>query len=244
MLRELTRTLRGLRRSRPGLARLAGLGVLVLVVGSTIAMYGGGATAARSSSVRAAAPQAATYDAAQVGVMLSRARAVESGWTQVERYYDGHVAPIERVLQDYRNDPALDRRIAVSLVREANRAGLEPRVLLAVLLVENPELNPRARSSVGAVGLMQVMPVHKGNWAACPDDLEGVDANICYGAQIFAFLYRRDGNAERALLDYNGCVHGTNTPNCRSYPYRVYASAGRASLLEWLSAGPSGAAAP
>jgi len=51
------------------------------------------------------------------------------------------------------------------------------------------------------------------------DDIEN---NLCYGTSILAALLRRyDGDEERALLAYNGCVRGTNTPNCHNYPARV-----------------------
>lgn len=165
-----------------------------------------------------------------------RVRAMLAG---VERVYEREVAPIERVLLTYRPDVPLARRIAVSLVREGTHTGLEPRLLLAVLLVENPWLNPDAVSPVGARGLMQVMPVHRGRWRACGPSLEGVEANICYGARIFAMYMRESsGNIDRALLRYNGCVRGTNTPDCHFYPQHVYARAGRASLLAWKKPAP------
>lgn len=181
---------------------------------------------------------------ASLDVLLARAHRLQNRWAGVEQYYDLHVAPLRRVLLDYNSDPEVARRVAVALVREANRAGLEPRVLLAVLLVENPALDPRARSEVGAVGLMQVMPLHRGHWPACKGSLEDIDTNICYGAQIFASLYEQTGDPERALLRYNGCVTGSNTPDCHLYPNYVYARAGRASLLAWLSPRPAGAASP
>lgn len=146
--------------------------------------------------------------------------------------YEDEIAPIERVLLHYRDDTTLARRIATSLVREGRRTGLSPDLLLAVLLVENPMLDPTARSSVGAVGLMQVMPFHAGNWKACSGELQQIETNICYGAEIFkANLQATGGDVERALLRYNGCVRGTNTPNCGLYPMHVYARAGRASIL-------------
>nr|NIP83169.1 lytic transglycosylase domain-containing protein [Gemmatimonadota bacterium]NIQ59250.1 lytic transglycosylase domain-containing protein [Gemmatimonadota bacterium]NIU79433.1 transglycosylase SLT domain-containing protein [Gammaproteobacteria bacterium]NIX48081.1 transglycosylase SLT domain-containing protein [Gemmatimonadota bacterium]NIY12464.1 transglycosylase SLT domain-containing protein [Gemmatimonadota bacterium] len=100
-------------------------------------------------------------------------------------------------------------------------------------------LDPEIRSSVGAIGLMQIMPVHRGGWPECGTDLEDIDQNICHGARIFAHYFERSGaNIERALLRYNGCVNGTNTPNCHQYPYHVFARAGRASVLAWLGQGP------
>jgi soluble lytic murein transglycosylase-like protein len=183
--------------------------------------------------------EAAGVSAEPLEGLEDRVRRLAGGWAELEDYYQSRVAPIERVLRRYGAAPDLAEQIAVALVREANRAGLEPRLLLAVLLVENPWLDPRIRSPVGAVGLMQVMPFHRGRWAGCEPDLEDVDANICHGARIFAAYFRETGgNVERALLRYNGCVRGTNTPNCHQYPYHVFARAGRASVLAWLSPDP------
>ena len=175
-----------------------------------------------------------------VDVLEARADSLSDAFLNVEKVYEREVAPLERVLLQYRDDEALARRIAVSLVREGRENGLEPRLLLAVLLVENPWLNPAARSFAGATGLMQVMPLHRGKWG-CGDSLQDIESNICYGAKIFAsYLKSTNGNVERALLRYNGCVNGTNTPNCQMYPYHVFARAGRASILAWR---PSGRAA-
>jgi hypothetical protein len=166
-----------------------------------------------------------------VKVLDARVRTAGVAWREVERAYERDIEPIENVLVKYRDDQELARRIAVALVREGRKADIEPRLLLAVLLVENPWLNPTAQSSVGARGLMQVMPLHRGQWG-CGDELEDIDSNICHGAKIFAsYLRSSKGDVERALLRYNGCVRGTNTPNCHSYPYHVFARAGRASIL-------------
>lgn len=197
--------------------------------------------------VHGASPMAddAAVDAAManVDVMTDRAVTVRSMLERAEDYYAREVAPIRRVLLGYGADDELAGRIATSLVREANRADLEPRLLLAVLLVENPWLDPEIRSSVGAVGLMQVMPVHRGQWG-CGDDLEDVETNICHGARIFAhYVDRTGGDLERALLRYNGCVRGTNTPNCHQYPSRVLARADAPSMLPWLRTDEGTAAA-
>jgi soluble lytic murein transglycosylase-like protein len=144
------------------------------------------------------------------------------------------LAPINEVLLDYTKDEALARRVALSLVREGRETGVDARLLLAVLLVENPWLNPRAVSPVGAVGLMQVMPFHAGQWEPCGERLDDIESNICHGARIFAhYLGATNGNIDRALLRYNGCVNGTNTPDCDRYPVKVMARAGRATLSGW-----------
>jgi soluble lytic murein transglycosylase-like protein len=184
-------------------------------------------------------PLARGAETASVDALLAHSAEVTALLSRIEEAYSEDVAPIERVLLSYRDDdPQLVRRVAVSLVREARRTQLEPRLLLAVLLVENPWIDPSKSSHVGAQGLMQVMPFHRGQWRPCQPRLDDVDANICHGARIFAaYLREEKGNVDRALLRYNGCVKGTNTPDCHQYPTHVYARAGRASLLAWRTAG-------
>lgn len=185
---------------------------------------------------RARPAEEATLAGATIGDLRERATHVSETLDVVEELYEREIGPIERVLLSYRDDEVLARRIALSLAREARRVDLEPRLLLAVLLVENPWLNPDTTSTVGAKGLMQVMPMHEGKWRACAPTIERIEDDICYGAHIFAhYLEAESGNIDRALLRYNGCVHGTNTPNCHLYPNRVYARAGRASVLAWAA---------
>jgi soluble lytic murein transglycosylase-like protein len=132
----------------------------------------------------------------------------------------------------WRDDPELIKRVATALVAQGRRAGVGPQVLLAVLLVENPMLEPHARSSAGATGLMQIMPLHQGEWRGCGPDLTDVEDNICYGARIFAdYLRQNRGDVERALLAYNGCWR---SEGCQVYANLVYARAGRASILAAL----------
>jgi soluble lytic murein transglycosylase-like protein len=192
----------------------------------------------------AAAPQRPvplSRDASMAGVdmLLAQTAGVADLLARIEEAYTEDVAPIERVLLSYRDDdPQLVRQISVSLVREARRTKVEPRLLLALLLVENPWIDPSKSSHVGAQGLMQVMPFHQGKWKPCAPRLDDVDSNICHGARIFAsYLREEHGNVDRALLRYNGCVKGTNTPDCHLYPTAVYARAGRASLLGWRPTG-------
>src|SRR5688500_10925359 len=116
-----------------------------------------------------------------VRALSARAEHVNDLLRGVEGVYEDRIAPMERVLLNYKNDPRLVRRIAVALDREARRAKVEPQLLLAVLLVENPWLDTGASSSVGAQGLMQVMPFHRGNWKACAPRLDDIESNICHG---------------------------------------------------------------
>ncbi len=153
--------------------------------------------------------------AAEMGRLQQRVRVVSALYGGASAYVDSSVKPLQSVLLHQRNDPLLARRVAVSLVRNSNELKLNPHLLLGMLLVENPNVNPRARSRVGARGLMQVMPLHRGRWD-CGHDLDDPETNICYGAHVFKGNLRDSGgDVERALLLYNGCVRGTNTPDCR-----------------------------
>jgi len=166
-----------------------------------------------------------------------RSRALARDLAATDSIFVAEVRPLESMLAPFSDDTAHVRRIALSLAKEARNTRVAGGLLASVLLVENPWLAPRARSSVGAVGLMQVMPFHAGSWGCPSDDLEDIETNICHGSRIFANLLERSrGNVERALLRYNGCVRGRNTPDCHDYPDKVFARAGQALVRGWLGA--------
>lgn len=138
---------------------------------------------------------------------------------------------VRRVLLQYTKDTARARRIANAMVYEGGRKNISPSLLIGVLLTEDATLDPKARSFVGARGLMQIMPFHAGEWkkdCGSGADLYDIDANICHGVAILASYMKKSPNVERALLRYNGCVRGTNTPNCHTYSGKVLRYAERA----------------
>jgi soluble lytic murein transglycosylase-like protein len=139
-------------------------------------------------------------------------------------------ARIAALLRERTSDPTRANRVAAALVREGRRANIGATLLVGVLLTENPDLEPRATSSVGARGLMQVMPFHAGNWGCASSDLFDIDANICHGVQILADNLKHSRNLPAALQRYNGCVRGTNTPDCYRYAGKVYRSARRTAV--------------
>lgn len=160
-----------------------------------------------------------------------RTEAVEVQAQRLEDVFAPQMEPLVASLMLLRNDRDLATRIAVALIREGRKTAIDPRLLLAVMRVENPWLAVDIRSFMGAVGLMQVMPFHAGNWGCADDDLTDLDANICHGAQILASaLKRTNRDLTEALLRYNGCVRGTNTPNCHEYPSWILLQPGMA----WL----------
>lgn len=137
---------------------------------------------------------------------------------------------IATLLRKRTADSNLADRIARALVREAKRANVGSTVLVGVLMAENPDLEPNATSSVGARGLMQVMPFHAGKWGCATSDLFDIEANICHGVRILADNLKHSRNLPSALLRYNGCVRGTNTPDCHRYARTVYRYAQRSAV--------------
>jgi hypothetical protein len=133
--------------------------------------------------------------------------------------------------------PARAESLATFAVRESYLKRVPPALVFGVLLTENETFKSRARSSVGAVGLMQV---HRKVWVPVFGKLFGRDlsddeTNLRYGVHILSDnVYRSAGRVRTAaaalsvgLLRYNGCVRGTNTRNCHRYPSKVRAAVER-----------------
>ena len=149
---------------------------------------------------------------------------------------------VSQVLRKYTKDTVRANTIAQAIVEQGTKKNLDPALLIGVLLTENAKLDPRARSNVSARGLMQVMPFHAGKWKECPsNDLADIASNICYGTSILAQYIKRAPSVQKALLNYNGCVRGTNTPNCRSYSGKVlkYADQAASQMLSIPFGGPT-----
>lgn len=135
--------------------------------------------------------------------------------------YREHVEPVEKTLIKRGIPAPTARKVAWPLVEHSYRRNLDPATVVAVMLVESGG-RPRVTSPVGARGLMQVMPAWAGHWRGCGHDLYDIESNLCHGTSILLwYLNRHNGDERRALLGYNGCVRGTNTPNCHTYPDKV-----------------------
>ena len=133
------------------------------------------------------------------------------------------IAKVAYSLRKYTNDTVLANKIASAIVVEGGKKNINPALLVGVVLTEDAKLDPKARSFVGARGLMQVMPFHAGKWKGCSSaDLFAIDSNICHGVSILADLIKRSPSVATALQRYNGCVRGTNTPNCHTYSGKVF----------------------
>ena len=143
--------------------------------------------------------------------------------------------PLARFFFSRTGEREFSDRLSRAIVKEANYLQVEPSLLAGVLLTENAPLDVRARSNQGAIGLMQVMQFHAGEYDCDSSDLLQVEANICHGARVLGYYLKRTGNIRRALLRYNGCVSGSVTPNCRRYPSKVLRTASqvRREVLEY-----------
>ncbi len=145
----------------------------------------------------------------------------------------GAVSPSEeafrigQVLRHYTSNGNNADRIAEAVVSESNRKHIDPTLLVGVMLVEDETLNLHARSFVGARGLMQVMPFHRGQWGCESKDLYSIEGNICHGVSVLADAIKNAPNLNVALQRYNGCVRGTNTPNCHTYSSKVMSARAR-----------------
>jgi soluble lytic murein transglycosylase len=95
-----------------------------------------------------------------------------------------------------------------SIRASAQAHSLDPALLASVVYVES-RFDPNARSDVGAVGLMQLLPetasgiaLRTGGTLFVVDDLRNPDLNIRYGSWYLDHLLARYGSTEMALAAY------------------------------------------
>lgn len=84
---------------------------------------------------------------------------------------------------------SIEARRNKAIIFYSQKLGIDTALLRAVADVENPTMDPLAKSSKGALGLMQVMPFWVGVFhEACGgSDLLDVEENVCYGAHILDY---------------------------------------------------------
>ncbi|WP_242521594.1 lytic transglycosylase domain-containing protein [Motiliproteus sp. SC1-56] len=124
-------------------------------------------------------------------------------------------------IRRYVPDDAERLHILRAAHREAQRAGLPPDLVLAVIHTES--LFQRfAISVVGAQGLMQVMPFWKAEIGRPQDNLTDIDTNLRYGCTILAYyLEVAKGDITEALARYNGSY------GRMKYPKKVFLAQNR-----------------
>ena len=126
--------------------------------------------------------------------------------------------------------PVPGRSLGAIILREATRQGVRPELVRAVIQVESA-FDPQARSSKGAIGLMQLMPATAADLHVRDpyDPAQNIRGGVAYLRRL---LDRYDGNEELALAAYNAgpeavARHGNQVPpfrETRNYLNRVRSS--------------------
>jgi soluble lytic murein transglycosylase len=103
----------------------------------------------------------------------------------------------------------VQRRVAITIVREAQANGLDPLLVVAVIRSESA-FDAYAVSEMGAMGLMQMMPTtgtslatQRGTLLRHRRTLFDAELNIELGTAYLAALLRQFGTPEAALVAYN-----------------------------------------
>ena len=169
------------------------------------------------------------YEALSASVRASLAKAVSD--RQFARLEDPESRAWVRAMLGRMHERVRDERLARELLEmvryEALRAGLEPRLVLAVIDVESG-FRKYAVSTAGARGYMQVMPFWVREIGMPGQNLFHARTNLRYGCVILRhYLQVENGNLSNALGRYNGSL---GRPE---YPQRVL----RAMDARWTSAG-------
>ena len=105
------------------------------------------------------------------------------------------------------------RRLLIMIQYEATRAGLNPQVILGLIEVESA-FRQYAISSVGAKGLMQVMPFWQRYIGSPNHNLFDIRTNLRYGCTILRHYNNLENDdLYRALARYNGSLGSNKYPN-------------------------------
>lgn len=147
--------------------------------------------------------------------------------------YDAEVwlVDMSNRLTRFVDEPAVRLELLRQIHAAASRAALPPELVLSVIEVES-HFNRFAISSVGAQGMMQVMPFWKNEIGRQDDNLTVNKTNFEYGCRILQFyLQRENGHLHKALARYNGSV------GSRRYSdkvYRAWRDHWRTEPLNWI----------
>ena len=210
--------------------------VIVFTVRHTRAVYASRGTVA--AELRKRAPEAAAMLIDNDSSLVDRMMATEKFRDEKRNFY-------EDLMRTKQLDSARADSIATYAVREAYVRGISPAIIFGVMLTENARFISGALSNVGAVGLMQVYPkiwLKKQFSDSLGTDLASDSTNVRYGVFILSQYFNprtrsgevRTRDYRAALLRYNGCVTGSNTPNCKTYPDKVkrYVEASATSICD------------
>jgi soluble lytic murein transglycosylase len=120
----------------------------------------------------------------------------EPPWFERARYPLRYQAIVRGHARNYRLDPAL----------------------LAAVIYQESKFDANARSSSGAIGLMQLLPataegiaLHTGGSKFRVSDLDNPEINVRYGSWYLRHLLDKYGNEQLALAAYNAGQHNVDT---------------------------------
>ena len=115
-------------------------------------------------------------------------------------------------------------RYQAIVLGHARNYRLDPALLAAVIYQES-KFDPNARSSRGAVGLMQLLPdtavgiaERTGGRSFTVSDLYDPEINVRYGAWYLRHLLDKYGSERLALAAYNAGQHNVDTWRARGLP--------------------------
>ena len=160
--------------------------------------------------------------ASATGPQLDRAQLAVANW--LSRRYS--IAPLAM------------QELVSSAWQVGKQEHLDPTLILAVMAVES-SFNPFAQSSVGATGLMQVMPtVHRDKFAPYGGARASIDpmANVKVGALVLKNAIARGGSLEAGLRLYVGA---TSAATEGGYAAKVMAEQARLARVVAQSGGAS-----
>jgi peptidoglycan lytic transglycosylase len=133
---------------------------------------------------------------AALGAAFAYVNSTEPAWWVRLRYPLHYQEIVRGHARNYRLDPAL----------------------LAAVIYQESKFNPHARSSSGAIGLMQLLPdtakgiaIHTGGTKFRVSDLDDPEINVRYGAWYLRHLLDKYGEERTALAAYNAGQENVDT---------------------------------
>jgi soluble lytic murein transglycosylase-like protein len=165
-------------------------------------------------SVHLPTAMAATSERPDEAMRRTLIKAIESSDSFKDRFEaEVWLTDMSHRLETRVKDPKERLTILKTVHYEAQRAELEPELVLALIDVES-RYDRFAISSAGAQGLMQIMPFWLDEIGHPEDNLFHIGTNIRLGCTILKYyLNREKGNLYRALARYNGSVGKYWYPN-------------------------------
>ncbi len=136
---------------------------------------------------------------------------------------------VQYLSRRYRVAEEATRMLVAAAFQIGRESKVDPLLILSVVAIES-SLNPFAESSMGAQGLMQIMPrIHAERFVPHGGQLAALDpiANMKVGSAILGDLIARGGSVERGLQLYVGAG---NLPDDGGYGARVLGERARLAL--------------